>query len=110
MKLPMALAKHMLHFRKWAKTVVDESGIPDDTPHGPICDIPFLIVETHSEYILRGTLRAVSDGIADPSDVMLLMVSADTYGNPYVTPIPPSANGEFEVPWPTEFFPDPREL
>lgn len=69
----------------------------------------FTVVETHSEYLLRGVQQAVRDGLILPSEVVVLEVRGGSgNGGSYVRPHHLSARGDFNIPWPSDFFPDPR--
>lgn len=62
-----------------------------------------LIIETHSEYLLRRIRRRISEGLIQSSDVAICLFHAKTKNKPaWVEPLEISEKGSFK--WPEEFY------
>jgi hypothetical protein len=68
---------------------------------------PQVLLETHSEHMVRRLQYHVRVGALQPDDVSLLMLQARDDGTTRVERVHLDGDGEFSVPWPGGFFPDP---
>lgn len=69
-----------------------------------------LIVETHSETLVRAIQLLVSQRVLAPEDVSLLAFELQDSGHCAVRRIPLSPDGDFLAEWPNGFFPDADAL
>lgn len=70
-----------------------------------------VVAETHSEYLLRGVQSMLRDSPSAASSVLVHEVRSmpDDDGS-FIRTHCLEPNGDFNLPWPDEFFPDPRLL
>ena len=64
-----------------------------------------IIVESHSEYLMRRLQRRVAEGKKSPEDIKLYFVSTNRHGNAQASDLALNQWGEIEN-WPTNFFGD----
>jgi predicted ATPase len=69
-------------------------------------DCPGLIIETHSEHIIRGIQVQIAQGKLSPSDVAVNYVGKYKNGNSFVKRMELTKKGLFKDDWPGELFED----